>query len=107
MGTVYLIHFARPLAHARHYLGWSSDLPSRIAAHRKGQGARLMEVISQAGIPWEVVRTWEGSRRLERALKERGGHAAALCPLCRPAYLARERARSARRRSTTARTSPT
>jgi hypothetical protein len=83
-GTVYLIHFARPLAHARHYLGWTAiSLAERIEQHRAGRGARLLQVITAAGIPFEVVRTWPGGRPLERRLKD-GHQAPRLCPLCSP-----------------------
>src|SRR5579859_6374649 len=85
--TVYLIHFERRYRHAGHYLGSTSDLEARLAAHRDGYGARLMEVIQEEGIVWEVVRTWEGGRDVERALKRRhnGPH---LCPICNPALAA-------------------
>ena len=69
--TVYLIHFDQRYAHAGHYLGSTSDLPSRLADHQAGRGARLMEVITEAGISWHVSRTWPGGRDLERALKDR------------------------------------
>ena len=45
-GTVYLIHFETRLKHARHYLGYCDDLGRRMAQHRSGNGARLMEVIT-------------------------------------------------------------
>ena len=31
-GTIYLLHFDRPYRHARYYLGWASDLNSRLAS---------------------------------------------------------------------------
>lgn len=81
MGTVYLLHFARPYRHARHYLGYAEDLAQRLARHRSGNGARLLEVIMQAGIAWEVARTWSGDRALERRLKRWHG-SGPLCPIC-------------------------
>jgi predicted GIY-YIG superfamily endonuclease len=81
VGTVYLIHFDRRYKHAGHYTGWTKDLSARIAEHLKGQGARLMEVITEAGITWQVVRTWEGTRSRERAIKNRH-EAPKLCPQC-------------------------
>ena len=42
-----------------------------------------MEVIKDAGISWDVVRTWEGTRNLERAIKDRH-EAPRLCPECSP-----------------------
>ncbi len=80
-GTVYLLHFARPYRHARHYAGWTHDLAARLDEHRAGRGARLLSVLADAGIGWELARTWPGSRTRERALKRQGG-ASRRCPLC-------------------------
>jgi predicted GIY-YIG superfamily endonuclease len=82
-GTVYLLHFERPYKHARHYLGFATDLERRLELHRRGQGARLMEVIAAAGIGFTVARTWEGDRHFERRLKRRHNSPARLCPICR------------------------
>jgi len=83
MGTVYLIHFLTPYKHARHYLGYTEDLEQRLQAHRTGNGARLMEVVTDAGIDWELARTWEGDRSLERRLKQGKNACKWLCPICR------------------------
>lgn len=80
-GVVYLLHFLRPYRHARHYLGWTRDLPGRLSEHEIGRGARLMQVITEAGIEWRLARLWPGGRREERRLKGRGG-ASRSCPLC-------------------------
>ncbi|MGW0807977.1 hypothetical protein [Nonomuraea sp. NPDC002799] len=81
-GTVYLLHFDRPYKHARHYIGWTpGDLNRRLRQHRSGTGARLMKVITAAGIGFVVARVWDGGRNLERSLKNRGG-ASRCCPLC-------------------------
>jgi hypothetical protein len=82
-GTVYLIHFDVAYKHARHYLGWTLDLLARLQAHQDGRGARLMEVITGAGITWQLARTWPGGRDRERAIKNRH-EAPRLCPLCSP-----------------------
>ena len=83
-GTVYLLHFDEPVSnHARHYLGWASDLAARLEAHREGRGARLMEVVRERGIGWHVSRTWEGTRGRERAIKDRA-ESPRLCPDCTP-----------------------
>lgn len=82
-GTCYLIHFDEPYQHARHYTGWTTDLDARLAEHAAGTGARLMEVIKEAGITWRLTRVWAGTRNLERSLKRSGGMARR-CPLCRP-----------------------
>ena len=88
MGTVYLIHFSRPIGdlsnphgQAQHYLGYTEDLPTRLEAHGNGNGSRLMEVVTQRGIAWQVVRTWPGDRALERKLKDQH-NAPRLCPVC-------------------------
>ncbi|MBA2243651.1 MAG: GIY-YIG nuclease family protein [Gemmatimonadetes bacterium] len=79
---VYLLHFAQPYRHARHYLGSTDNLERRLQEHRSGAGARLLEVITEAGIDFTLARTWSGGRALERQLKNRK-EAPRLCPLCR------------------------
>lgn len=82
VGTVYLLHFDAPFGHAKHYTGWSADLPARLAEHEAGRGARLTEVVAEAGIRFVLTRTWPGVTRVfERSLKNRGG-AARYCPGC-------------------------
>lgn len=80
-GTVYLLHFDRPFHHARHYTGWTTDLQARLEQHRAGRGARLLEVLRDNGIGWELARTWDGTRGRERQLKREGG-ASRRCPKC-------------------------
>jgi predicted GIY-YIG superfamily endonuclease len=82
--TVYLLHFDSPYQHARHYLGSTTHLPRRLAEHANGRGARLLEVITAAGIRFQLARTWTGDKALERQLKRRH-NAPRLCPLCRQA----------------------
>ena len=103
MQTVYLIHFDTPYVaktgqrkkQAQHYIGWTPDLTARVAAHAKGQGARLMEIVTAEGIGWRVVRTWSGDRKLERKLKNRH-KPADFCPCCnaKVAHLMTEEARA-------------
>lgn len=81
LGTIYLLHFSRPYKHAKHYLGWTSNLEERLSEHAKGRGARLLEVVAAEGITWRLARTWEGDRYRERAFKQRGK--AKNCPICR------------------------
>jgi hypothetical protein len=79
---VYLLCFERNFRHARHYLGFVKyDLEGRLEQHRTGKGARLMEVISEAGIGFSLSRTWIGDRKLERKLKKRK-NSPRLCPIC-------------------------
>lgn len=81
--VVYLIHFDAPYKHAQHYLGSTADLEARLTEHHNGTGARLMQVITAAGIGWRLARTWSGGRKLERRLKTLGS-AVRLCPICTP-----------------------
>jgi len=94
IGTVYLLHFDKPyvavqlpgrkLQWASHYLGWSEDLATRLAAHARGNGdcANLVRVAMAAGSTWQLARVWAGvDRRTERKLKNRGSRAR-LCPIC-------------------------
>jgi predicted GIY-YIG superfamily endonuclease len=81
-GTVYLLHFDQRYEHAGHYTGWAEDLDRRLAEHLGGRAARLIEVITQAGIGFRLARTWPGvTRARERQLKQQGG-ASRYCPIC-------------------------
>jgi len=83
MSTIYLLHFDKPLKHAKHYIGLADDLDARLERHAAGHGARLMAVVNDAGITWRCVRTWDGDRKLERKLK-RLKATPRLCPICSP-----------------------
>ncbi len=82
-GTVYLLHLDPAYKHARHYTGYAEpgNLQSRLAAHAAGTGARLMQVIKEAGGTFRLARTWPGGRTRERELKNRRD-APRLCPIC-------------------------
>jgi hypothetical protein len=79
-GAVYLLHFDRPYGPgggendrgiAKHSHWASPDgLEGRLAQHERGSGARLTQVVRDAGIGWTVARAWEGSRGRERQLKQ-------------------------------------
>jgi hypothetical protein len=74
----YLICLDQPYFHARHYVGFSDDIPRRVEAHRKGQGSPLLAAALAAGIDFRVVRVWPGAdRHFERKLHNR--HASRLC----------------------------
>ncbi len=82
IGSVYLVHFARPHHGAQHYMGFSTNVPERVKAHRAGQGAPLLAAVTRRGIPWRVVRIWRGKdgffeQRLKRSFALRD-----LCPAC-------------------------
>lgn len=88
VGAVYLLHFdqpignpANPRALAQHYMGWTSYLGPRLAAHRDGVGAAIMAALAERGIGFTLARTWQGTRADERALKNRHNHPR-LCPTC-------------------------
>lgn len=82
-GTVYMLCFDTAYGHAHHYVGWTDNLPKRLADHRAGHGARLTAVITAAGIGFTVARTVTGDRTLERAIKRAGG-SVRYCPVCTP-----------------------
>ena len=88
---VYLLHFDRlyvpypgaPLRDcAGHYTGWTENLAARLTRHAAGDGARLLAVVHQADISWQLARVWPGRRDRERQLKRQGG-ASRRCPLCK------------------------
>jgi hypothetical protein len=92
VGVIYLIHFNQPIGDlcnprgfASHYTGWTLDLPTRLADHAGGRGARLLQVVGELGIGWQLARIWTGTRARERSLKQRG--ATRRCPVCRLAAL--------------------
>ena len=80
-GVIYLLHFDRPYKHARHYIGWTTNLEVRLAEHAAGHGARLLHIIHAHGIGWTLARTWPGTRARERQLKNQGG-GSRCCPRC-------------------------
>lgn len=83
--VVYLLHFERPISDhstCQHYIGTANNLEARIKHHRQGTSkARLLEVAKERGISFDVVRTWEGDRTLERRLKNYH-KSRQLCPVC-------------------------
>lgn len=92
VGVIYLIHFDRPIGDphnprgfASHYTGWTLDLPARLVDHAQGRGARLLQVVGEQQIGWQLARIWTGTRTRERSLKQRG--ATRRCPVCRLAAL--------------------
>ena len=69
VGTVYLLHFSRPYWHARHYIGFSTRLESRIREHRRGKGSPLIAAAVQCGIEIFIARQWEQvTRGFERRM---------------------------------------
>jgi predicted GIY-YIG superfamily endonuclease len=81
---VYLIHFDKPFKYAKHYIGYCNDrgLKKRIDRHKSGDGAKLLRAVIQAGIDFNVVRTWDkADRAFERKLHKRK-NTKRLCPVC-------------------------
>ena len=82
---IYLIHFDKAYKHSKHYLGFHDGtietLPVRLARHSAGNGARLLQVLKEAGISWQLVRVWpEGTRDEERKFKKHSSTRE--CPIC-------------------------
>lgn len=81
---VYLLHFERPLSHARHYIGSTPEhgLARRMQEHANGRGAKLTAAVARAKIPMTLARLWYSpDRRLETKLKA-GRNSKHLCPIC-------------------------
>jgi predicted GIY-YIG superfamily endonuclease len=80
--TVYLIHFQQRYKHAGHYLGYSANVNRRMRQHQSGYGVPLMRAVNDAGIPWQLVRTWDdGDMALEKRLRHQNNNPR-FCPLC-------------------------
>ena len=92
---VYVIHFDRPLAHARGYVGWSIDIARRVTEHldveacrqagfhvATHRGSPLVCAAVRAGRSVQVAQIYPGGDRgLERRLHNR--HHPRICPTCR------------------------
>ena len=83
-GLIYLLHFDRPLHHARHYLGWTEGetLTERLDRHRSGHGSKLVAAVRRAGIDFKVARIWSGTRHDERKLKKSKNVPRRYCLIC-------------------------
>jgi hypothetical protein len=97
-GPLAAVDFDRPIGDptnprgfASHYTGWTLDLPARLIDHAQGRGARLLQVVGELGIGWQLARIWTGTRARERSLKQRG--ATRRCPVCQLAALGLQPAR--------------
>jgi len=81
--TVYLIHFSIPVAHARHYIGYTpdDDTKRRIAEHTAGTGSPLVAAALRNGSSLAIWK-WRGAGRdFERWLKDQHS-TPRLCPFC-------------------------
>jgi len=79
-GTVYLLHFDQPYKHARHYVGWASNVRRRLAEHEAGRGARLLAVVRERG----SAGSWPGCGQAAGPGSGRSSGRAPCrqCPLC-------------------------
>lgn len=92
-GTLYLIHFARPISgHAGHYMGWTDNLQGRLVAHATGMGSKLTREARRQRIAFALTWTGRGTRNDEQAIKK-NRKLAELCSLCRDDALAKRAAR--------------
>jgi predicted GIY-YIG superfamily endonuclease len=81
VGTVYLLHFSRPYKHARHYVGFTTDLPRRLRQHRGGHGPPLIRHAVEDGVRLILARTWEmATVGFERRMHTRAK--TEWCPVC-------------------------
>lgn len=87
MGEVYLFHFNAPLgnlanrrAQAQHYVGFSDDLDSRIAAQLAGRGAKLVAAALAKGLIFELYH-WPAPLATEKLIKRRK-QTSIYCPAC-------------------------
>jgi hypothetical protein len=80
-GTVYLLHFERPYCgHMQHYLGFAYDLEQGLESHRQGIAGVTTRLAFNKGIGFTLARTWPGTPKLKRQIKDRGP--VNYCPIC-------------------------
>jgi len=84
LGTTYLLHFEEPIAHARHYLGWTNNFLKRMNEHRHGCRERcvLTWELKQRGILWTVARTWTHVTILHEKELKKMKNTPRYCPIC-------------------------
>lgn len=85
---VYLLCFTQKYRHAKHYIGFVDggevELEARMGRHKAGNGARIIQVITAAGIDFKLARVWpDGDRNFERHLKKMK-KSSRYCPICNP-----------------------
>jgi hypothetical protein len=85
---LYLLHFAEPYQHARHYLGYAVGTGrGRSYARAQARGAalgahELVMAVQAAGIAIHVADVFEGEGRARQRAMRRGHHLHRYCPLC-------------------------
>jgi predicted GIY-YIG superfamily endonuclease len=82
---MYVLHFRTKLHHAQHYVGCTTRLQARLAAHAWGNGSQLCRALWKQGIEWQLGNLYQCTkaqmRRLERSLKNQK-HAHRYCLDC-------------------------
>lgn len=82
---IYVLHFDRPLSHAEHYIGCTTEIRLRLKAHANGAGSNLCRVLADTGIEWRLAGLATCSanemRRIERAIKDQH-HGDRYCNIC-------------------------
>lgn len=88
MPDLYLLHFAEPYHHARHYLGYEIGTGrGRAYARDQARGRllgahELVMAVQAAGITIEVAEVWVGAGRRERRELRRAHNLSRHCPIC-------------------------
>src|SRR5215472_9534358 len=87
-GIVYLLHFDRPyMGRMQHYVSFTHDLERGLESHRQGTGGVTTKRAFDQGITFTLARTWPGTPKLKRQIKDRGP--VNYCPICSAASLPR------------------
>lgn len=63
---MFYVYILRSLKNCKLYIGYSSDIDSRLNRHNKGQ-----ETYTKSGIPWELIYAEEYVRRGEAMKREK------------------------------------
>ena len=84
--TLYILHFAEPLAHAQHYIGIAKNSDQRLKNHKAGRGAKLVHAVHKAGIEitkheLQVFDSYTEAKTIEKRLKNIGRRFK-YCPAC-------------------------
>jgi predicted GIY-YIG superfamily endonuclease len=82
--AVYILHFSEPYKHSRHYTGFAEDgnVEARLETHRRGQGARLTQVVVQSGRELILGRVFEGKDRNDERRLKNGKNVRRHCNIC-------------------------
>jgi len=82
MKGTYLIHISPNYKQAKHYLGYADDVERRIEEHKSGKGARLTQVVVEAGHELILVQVWPGESRKDERRRKNHKNAPRYCPIC-------------------------